>query len=177
MVASLSPIRNAFCRCDELLINYWNAAGRPLGFKMSYLPKWHMWPFNTEVTIQSFLPPADLRGIRDEPLNVEWQQSDVKSLMTTASLDDRRPKTSRDSRLQILENQNVCIRTQACYPANTRHRPNVGPLLGHRLRRWPNTGPTLGRRLVFAGIVFLDGLRRNPERRLKGGGAVISNGS
>ena len=28
-------------------------------------------------------------------------------------------------------------------PANTRHRPNVGPMLGQRLRRWPNIGPTL----------------------------------
>ena len=25
-------------------------------------------------------------------------------------------------------------------PANTRHRCNVGPMLGHRLRRWPNMG-------------------------------------
>ena len=40
----------------------------------------------------------------------------------------------------------------ACFvEANTRHRPNVGPLLGHRLRRWPNNGPTLGRCLVFLG--------------------------
>ena len=38
-------------------------------------------------------------------------------------------------------------------PANTRHRPNVGPMLGQRRRRWPNIGSTLGRCLVFAGPV------------------------
>ena len=26
------------------------------------------------------------------------------------------------------------------FPANRRHRPNVSPMLGHRLRRWPNNG-------------------------------------
>ena len=39
-----------------------------------------------------------------------------------------------------------------CIPANTRHRPNVKPILGQRRRRWTNIGLTLGRRLVFAGI-------------------------
>ena len=45
------------------------------------------------------------------------------------------------------------------YPANTRRSPNVGLMLGHRLRRWSNITPTLGERLVFAGIwhvVLLD---------------------
>ena len=28
-------------------------------------------------------------------------------------------------------------------PANTRHWPNVGSILGHRLRRWPGIEPTL----------------------------------
>ena len=37
-----------------------------------------------------------------------------------------------------------------CIPANMRHWPNVGLLLGHRLRRWPNSKPTLGKRLMFA---------------------------
>ena len=37
------------------------------------------------------------------------------------------------------------------YPANTKYRLNVGPMLGKRLGRWPNAGPTLGRYLVFAG--------------------------
>ena len=27
--------------------------------------------------------------------------------------------------------------------ANTRHRPNVGPMLGQRRRRWPNISPAL----------------------------------
>ena len=35
-------------------------------------------------------------------------------------------------------------------PANTRHQPNAGPMLVHRLRRWPDIGPALGRCLVFA---------------------------
>ena len=36
-------------------------------------------------------------------------------------------------------------------PANTTQRPNVGPMLAHRLRRRPNIGPALGRSVVFAG--------------------------
>ena len=39
------------------------------------------------------------------------------------------------------------------YPAHTRHRSNVEPMLGHCLRRLPNIGPTLGRFLVFAGYI------------------------
>ena len=37
-------------------------------------------------------------------------------------------------------------------PANKIRRPNVGLLLGHRLRRWPNINQTLGQRLFFAGV-------------------------
>ena len=37
-------------------------------------------------------------------------------------------------------------------PANTRHQPNVGTMLAHRLRRWPNIAPRLGGCLVFAGM-------------------------
>ena len=37
------------------------------------------------------------------------------------------------------------------YPANTRHSPNAGTMLVHRLRRWPNIVPALGERLVIAG--------------------------
>ena len=37
-------------------------------------------------------------------------------------------------------------------PMNTRHPPNVGLILAHRLRRWANINPTLGGCLVFAGI-------------------------
>ena len=40
----------------------------------------------------------------------------------------------------------------AVIPTNRRHRPNVEPLLGHRLRRRPNIGPTLGRCILFAGM-------------------------
>ena len=36
-------------------------------------------------------------------------------------------------------------------PSNTRNRPNVGSMLGHRLRRWPNIGPALGPCLVIDG--------------------------
>ena len=35
-------------------------------------------------------------------------------------------------------------------PANTRHPPNAGPMLGQRRRRWTNIGPALGGCLVFA---------------------------
>ena len=35
---------------------------------------------------------------------------------------------------------------------NKKHRPNVGQMLCHRLRRWLNIDQTLGRCLVFAGI-------------------------
>ena len=30
------------------------------------------------------------------------------------------------------------------FPANTRHRPNVGPMSVHRLRLWSSSGPALG---------------------------------
>ena len=36
-------------------------------------------------------------------------------------------------------------------PAKTRHSPNAGLLLCHRLRRWPNSKPALGDCLVFGG--------------------------
>ena len=45
-------------------------------------------------------------------------------------------------------------RVAGYYPANTRHLPNIGPMLGQRLRRWPSIGPTLGRCLVWQVIVF-----------------------
>ena len=32
---------------------------------------------------------------------------------------------------------------------------NVGPMLGHRLRRWPNIGQTLGGCLLFAGMLLV----------------------
>ena len=42
----------------------------------------------------------------------------------------------------------------AC-PARKRHPPNVGPLLGQRLRRWPSIGPTLVGHLLFAGWIHI----------------------
>ena len=42
------------------------------------------------------------------------------------------------------------VQTELAYPANTTHRPNVGPMLAHRLRRRPNISPTLGLGVVFA---------------------------
>ena len=177
MVASLSPIRNAFCRCNELLINYWNAAGRPLGFKMSYLPKWHMWPFNTDVTIQSFLPPVDLRGIRDEPLNVEWQQSDVKSLMTTASLDDRRPKTSPRFPITNIR-KSECLHPNASLLPGVHETPTqcwivVGPPSATLAQHWSSVGSAS--RVCWNSIPGRSAAE--PRAAAEGGGAVISNGS
>ena len=43
------------------------------------------------------------------------------------------------------------------WPANTRHPPNVGPMLGHRRRRWTVIGPALGKCLVSAGIWMTSG--------------------
>ena len=37
----------------------------------------------------------------------------------------------------------------AAIPANTRHSPNVGSMLGQRRRRWTIIEPTLGECLVF----------------------------
>ena len=39
----------------------------------------------------------------------------------------------------------------ATQSVNTKHSPNVGTMLAHRLRRRPNIVPTLCERLVFAG--------------------------
>ena len=38
------------------------------------------------------------------------------------------------------------------YPANTRHSPNAGPMLGQRRRRWINIGPALDQSIVFSGL-------------------------
>ena len=35
----------------------------------------------------------------------------------------------------------IFSRVIARFPANTKHRPNVETMFGHRLRRWPNIGP------------------------------------
>ena len=41
------------------------------------------------------------------------------------------------------------IYTVSCYTANMRRCPNVGLLLGHRLRRWLNNKPTFDQHLLF----------------------------
>ena len=40
---------------------------------------------------------------------------------------------------------------QCVHPKNTRHSPNEGTVVAHRLRRWPSIVPTLGECLVLAG--------------------------
>ena len=47
--------------------------------------------------------------------------------------------------------------------ANTRHQPNVVPMLSQRRRWWHNIGTTLGRCLVFAGMHI--GLRCKAKRQ------------
>ena len=42
--------------------------------------------------------------------------------------------------------------TKAAIPTDTWHRPNVGPMLGQRCRRWTNISTTLGRCLVFVEV-------------------------
>ena len=37
------------------------------------------------------------------------------------------------------------------YSVNTIHRPNVGSMLSHCLRRWPNIQPTFSQCIVFTG--------------------------
>ena len=44
----------------------------------------------------------------------------------------------------------IMLLFQALCPANTTHRPDVGPM-ARRLRRRPNIGPASGRCAVFAG--------------------------
>ena len=46
---------------------------------------------------------------------------------------------------------NMAAAVDSGWPSNTRHCPNVGSILGHRLRRWSNIEPTLGQFLIFAG--------------------------
>ena len=56
-----------------------------------------------------------------------------------------------DSRLCIR--RNLLYRFDAClHTQQTRRRPNAGPMLAHRLRRWPSIKPELVQRLVFAGL-------------------------
>ena len=60
------------------------------------------------------------------------------------------------SKHSSIQGKNIQVefydRLQMC-PANTRHWPNVGSLLGKRRRRWPNNELTLGQCLVFAGCL------------------------
>ena len=52
-----------------------------------------------------------------------------------------------------LRDLDLCYLNQYRIPGNMIHWPNVGSMLGHRLRRWPSIGPTLGQCIVFAGIL------------------------
>ena len=52
------------------------------------------------------------------------------------------------------------VRPSQCILGNTRHRPNVGPMLVQRLRRWPNISPTLSRCIwvrMLGHLVWLTG--------------------
>ena len=46
------------------------------------------------------------------------------------------------------------------FPVSTIHRPNVGSMLHHRLRRWPSIEPTSGLCMVFAGLSIVAFQRR-----------------
>ena len=49
--------------------------------------------------------------------------------------------------------RNLLFRFGAClHTQQARRRPNAGPMLAHRLRRWPSIKPALVQRLVFAGL-------------------------
>ena len=57
-----------------------------------------------------------------------------------------------DNRLR-LDNLAIRRKDRNKLPASTSPAPNVGTMLGQRLRRWSNIVPTLGERLVFAGRI------------------------
>ena len=42
----------------------------------------------------------------------------------------------------------VLLYCEKKYPTNTRHQPDVGSMVDHRLRLWPNTDPN---HILFAG--------------------------
>ena len=48
----------------------------------------------------------------------------------------------------------TCEERAARVPANTRHSPNAGLLLGQRRRRWANIKPALDKLLAFAGVAL-----------------------
>ena len=53
--------------------------------------------------------------------------------------------------LNVCIKRNLLFRFGAClHTQQTRRRPNAGPMLAHRLRRWPSINPALVQRLVFA---------------------------
>ena len=62
------------------------------------------------------------------------------------------------SRLATVNHLVWRARSSGCcakFPTNTRHQPNVWPMLAHRLRRWSNIGQTFGQCLVFAGLASI----------------------
>ena len=50
----------------------------------------------------------------------------------------------------VKNSQFKAVKTGESTHPDTRHRPNVEPMLVHRLRRWPIIGPALVQSLVFA---------------------------
>ena len=73
--------------------------------------------------------------------------SDVYNLVRDRLL-DRWPSID-----QVIDHQihSSCMAAEG-HPVKTRHPPNVGSMLGQRLRRWPNIKPAMGRSLVLTGI-------------------------
>ena len=69
-------------------------------------------------------------------------------------------KPAKTNQMLVERWANVSIGGQhwTTIPADTRHWPNAGQMLTHRLRRWANIRPALGQRLVPAGIIFWDSL-------------------
>ena len=62
---------------------------------------------------------------------------------------------AREHRITFILSSDLAV-VQATDPANTRHPPNVGTMLGQSRRRWANIVPTLGGCLVFAGDPVVD---------------------
>ena len=94
------------------------------------------------------------------PLCQQWTNADTLYLKGSSQRIEHL-KWWRHSWMRVLASQASHERHRGLsnpiwiHSANTRYRPNVGPMLGHRLRRCPNIGPTFGRWLVCAGIVTL----------------------
>ena len=55
--------------------------------------------------------------------------------------------------LIVHEDKLVAKPNGLLFPQNTKHRPIVGLIMGHRLRRWPNIKQTFGGCLVPVGFI------------------------